>query len=37
MLKDMLTFGGWVMFFLGVFTGTWVKSLFGMARAKVAG
>ena len=37
MLRDMFTFGGWVMFFLGVFLGTWVKSLLGMAKSKVAG
>ena len=37
MLSQMLSLGGWIMFFLGVFLGTWVKSLLGMARSKVAG
>lgn len=37
MLNSMFTLGGWVMFFLGVFLGTWVKSLLGAAKSKVAG
>ncbi len=37
MTSQMFSLGGWVMFFLGVFLGTWVKSLFGMATSKVSG
>ena len=37
MLNDMFSLGGVVAFLLGVFLGSWVKSLFGAARSKVAG
>ena len=35
MLNDIFSLGGLVAFILGVFLGSWVKSLVGAARAKV--
>ena len=36
MLKNALSLGGFLMFFLGVFLGTWVKSLLAGLKGKVA-
>lgn len=37
MLRNMLTLGGWVMFFLGVVLSGFVMGLYRNARSKVGG
>jgi hypothetical protein len=37
MLNDIFSLGGLVAFLLGVFLGTWVKSLVGQVSSKVGG